>query len=38
MPCVGLVSLEEYLAELVGLKVKVTGATGADTPLKKPPP
>ena len=38
MPCVGLVSLEEYLAELAGLKVKVTSATAADAPLKKPPP
>ena len=38
MPCVGLVSLEEYMAELAGLKVKVTGATGADVPLKKSPP
>ena len=37
-PCVGLVSLEEYLAELVGLKVKVTSATGVHPPLKKPPP
>ena len=38
MPCVGLVSLEEYLAELSGLKIKVTGATGAGSALKNPAP